>query len=96
VSLRAAPVEETFALPDGRAGSVRVGLLDSYIQPGEQTTVALELRADGEVLAALNTVLDPADEPGARRLARAAAERLAAGELEPTAEALEQLADAPG
>lgn len=95
MSLRSGPVEETFALPDGRVASVRVGLLDSYIKPSEQTTVALELRAGSAVLAALNTVLEPDDESGALALARDAARRLAAGELEPTAEALEPLADGP-
>lgn len=93
MSLRAGPVEETFALPDGRGAFVRVGLLDPYVKPAEQTTVALELHAAGEVLAALNTVLEPDDEPGARALAREAVRRLRAGELEPTAEALEPLAD---
>lgn len=95
MSLRAGPVEETLVLPDGRTGVVRVGLLDPYIKPSEQTTVALELHAGGEALAALNTVLGPDDEPAARALARETARRLGAGELEPTAEALEPLADGP-
>ena len=56
--------------------------------------MALELWADGEVVAALDTLLNPRDERGARALADEAVRRLEAGELEPTAEALEPLADA--
>jgi len=93
VSLRAGPIERDFSLPDGRAASIRIGLFDSYVAPREQTTVALELRADGEVLAALDTVLDPGDDSGARALAEEVARRVGSGELEPTAEALEPLAD---
>jgi hypothetical protein len=93
VSLRAGPIERELSLPDGRAATVRIGLLDSYVPPREQTTLALELWADGEVLAALDTILDPADERGARALLDEAVRRLEAGELEPTAEALEPLAD---
>ena len=94
VSLRAGPIERELSLPDGRAAIVRVGLFDSYVPPREQTTVALELWADGEVVAALDTLLDPGNERGAEALADAAARRLEAGELEPTATALEPLADA--
>jgi len=93
VSLRTGPIERELALPDGRAAIVRLGLLDSYVAPREQTTVALELWADGEVVAALDTILDPADERGARALLDEAVRRLEAGDLQPTAEALEPLAD---
>jgi hypothetical protein len=93
VSLRAGPIERELSLPDGRAATLRIGLLDSYIAPREQTTVALELWAEGEVVAALDTLLDPGDERGAHSLLDEAVRRLEAGELEPTAEALEPLAD---
>lgn len=78
MSLRAGPAAETFALPDGRSAVVRVGLLDPYIDPAEQTTVALELRADDEVLAA------PRSFPPQERVGR----KRATG-LEPATPALE-------
>jgi hypothetical protein len=93
MSLRTGPVEQGVDLPDGRTAIVRVGLFDPYVPPAEQTTVALEVRAGGEVLAALNTVLNPDDTEGANELVRAAAAGLGSGELEPSAEALEHLAD---
>lgn len=95
MSLRNGPVEQPAELPDGRAALVRVGLLDTHVKPGDQTIVALELEVDGEVQAALNTVLDPADERAASALANEVADGLRSGSLEPTAEALEQLVDEP-
>ena len=50
---------------------------------------------DGQVVAALNTILAPEQDGDARRLAREIAEGLSSGKLEPTAGALEPLADAP-
>jgi hypothetical protein len=88
-------VEQPVQLPDGRSALVRVGLLDPYVKPADQTTVALELEVDGEVQAALNTVLDPADERAAAALASEAARGLGSGALEPTAGALEHLVDEP-
>ena len=96
MSLREGPVEREFALPDGRTASVRVGLFDSYVPTRKQTTVALELRAGGEVVAALDTLLDPSDQSAAHALAEEVARRVGSGELEPTAEALEPLADGAG
>ena len=94
VTLRAAPVEETTTLPDGRAATVRVAIADdSYVRPKDVDTVTLTLLLDGEVAAVLNTVLDADEESEARSLAREAARRLGSGELEPTAAALEPLAD---
>ena len=94
MSLRANPVEETAKLPDGREVVVRVALAkDDYIPRREQHTVALELLADGRVEATVNTVLDPGQAGEARRLAREVASRLTSGELEPTAGAIEPLAD---
>jgi hypothetical protein len=94
MSLRGRPVERAATLPDGRAAVVRVGVPDDpYIASSELETVALELRVEGEVAAALNTVLDPEDESEALELAREAVEGLESGDLEPTAGALEPLAD---
>ena len=92
MSLRGRPVEEHATLPDGRSAVVWVGVPeDSYIEKRELDTVALELRVDGEVEAALNTVLDVDAESEALDLARDISRGLESGELEPTAGALEPL-----
>jgi hypothetical protein len=95
VSLRGQPVEQTVTLPDGRVAAVWVGVADDpYIDRKEIDTVALELRVDGEVAAALNTVLEPEHESEALALAREITAKLGSGELDPTAGALEPLVDA--
>jgi hypothetical protein len=94
MSLRAQPIEQAAELPDGRSLVVRVGIPeDSYIPKRENDTVAIELLQDGEVAATVNTLLRPENESEARALARDVAARLEAGDLEPTAGALEPLAD---
>jgi hypothetical protein len=96
VSLRGDPVLESATLPDGRQAEIWIGVpTDDYVPARQLETVALELRVDGEVAAALNTLLEPQQTSEARRLAREIAEGLSAGRLEPTAGALEPLADAP-
>jgi len=96
VSLRGRPVEETASLPDGRQARVRVGVPeDSYIPRRELDTVDVELFVDGRHAAAVNTVLGVEQESEARRLAREIVAGLESGELEPTAAALEPLADTP-
>jgi hypothetical protein len=95
MSLRGTPIEQEAELPDGRVFLVRVAVLnDSYVARREIDTVAIELvEADGQVAASVNTVLGPEHESEARALVRQVADRLASGELEPTAGALEPLAD---
>ena len=94
MSLHAGPVTATAALPDGRTAEIRVGIAeDGYVDERLLDTVSLEVRAGHELLAVLNTVLDADDVHGAQELAREVADRLASGELEPTASALEPLAD---
>jgi hypothetical protein len=94
MTLKAHPIEQPAALPDGRLLVVRVGIPDdSYIPRRENETVALELVQDGDVAATVNTVLRPEQESEARALARDVAARLESGDLEPTAGALEPLAD---
>jgi len=96
VSLRGRPVEKTAKLPDGREVSVRVGVPeDSYIARRELDTVDIELFVDGRALAAVNTVLGARDDRKALQLAREIVKGLESGELEPTAAALEPLADEP-
>ena len=94
MSLRATPIEQEARLPDGRVLLVRVGVPnDSYIPTREIDTVAIELVEDGQVAASVNTVLGPEHESEARALVRQVVARLASGELQPTAGALEPLAD---
>ena len=61
---------------------------------GQSMTV--ELRSGGQVLAALDTLLEPDDDGEARQLVRDIAGGLASGELEPTAASIEPLADRGG
>jgi ribosomal protein S1 len=94
VSLRGTPVEQTATLPDGRTAVVRVAVPDDpYIPRSELSTVDVELRVGDEVLAAVNTILSPEQEHEAHELAREIVKGLESGELEPTAGAIEPLAD---
>jgi hypothetical protein len=97
VSLRGEPIEQTATLPDGRVVRVRIGVPeDSYIAPRELDTVDIELSlVGGNHLAVVNTVLEADQVSEARALAREIVMGLESGELEPTAGALEALADQP-
>jgi hypothetical protein len=94
MSLLGRTIEEKATLPDGREVLVQVGVPDDpYIPRRELKTVDIELRSEGAVLAAVNTVLDVDQESEAEQLAREIARKLQSGELEPTAGAIEPLAD---
>lgn len=96
MSLRGEPLEKQATLPDGRVVTVRIGLAeDSYIPRRELDTVVLELwdEGRGEHLAGVSTVLSANDVDAARALLREVVEGLASGSLQPTAGALEPLAD---
>jgi hypothetical protein len=94
VSLRGRTIERDARLPDGRVATVHVGVPeDPYIPRTELETVDVELRSGGHVLAAVNTVLDPDQESEAEELAREIAQKLESGDIEPTAHAIEPLAD---
>ena len=96
VSLRGQPVVQTASLPNGGEIRVRVGIPeDPYIPRRELETVDVELVADGRALAAVNTVLSPEQESEALALAREIVAGLESGSLEPTAAAIEPLADQP-
>ena len=96
MSLRGEPIEQTATLPDGRTIRVRVGVpQDSYIPRRELDTVDVELSDGDQHLAAVNTVLSAEQDSEARALAREIVAKLESGELEPTAAALEPLADQP-
>ena len=74
--------------------TVRISVADDpYISKRDLDTVALELWADGEALAVVNTVLEPEQVSEARALAREIAAGLESGDLAPTAGAVEPLAD---
>ncbi len=94
MSLRGTPVEEGATLPDGREVFIRIAVPDDpYVPKRELDTVAVELRTRDEVLAAVNSVLEPEHVSEARVLAREIVAGLESGELEPTAGAIEPLAD---
>jgi hypothetical protein len=94
MSLHGNPVVETARLPDGREARIRVGVAeDPYIADRDMSTVVLELRIGRGVAAVLDTILDPGQVSEARHLAEHVRDGLASGELEPTAHALERLAD---
>ena len=96
MSLRGEPIRQTATLPDGRQLVVRVGVPEgSYIARRELETVDVELFDGERHLAAVNTVLGVDQESEARELARQIVEGLESGDLEPTAGAIEPLADQP-
>jgi hypothetical protein len=94
MSLRKRPAEGTTELPDGREVTVRVEVPeDDYIPERELRAVALTVRDDHHVLAAITTVLAPEQEEEGAALVREALAGLSSGELEPTAGSLERLGD---
>ena len=96
MSLRSNRVERPARLPDGREVLVRIGVPDDpYIPRRELDTVDVELFVDGRAVAAVNTVLDADQASEALQLAREIVAGLESGKLEPTAAALEPLADQP-
>jgi hypothetical protein len=96
VTLRGRPVVQTASLPDGGEIRVRVGVPeDSYIPRRELETVDVELFDGDQALAAVNTVLGPEQESEALALAKEIVAGLESGSLEPTAAAIEPLADRP-
>jgi hypothetical protein len=94
VSLRGRTVEQRATLPDGREAVVRVGVPDdSYLGKKQMDTVAAEIVLDGGIAATVNTVLRADQESEAVELAREIVAGLESGDLEPTAAAIEPLAD---
>jgi hypothetical protein len=96
MSLRGEPAEHKATLPDGQVVTVRVGIAeDSYIPRRELDTVVLELWDErrGEHLAGVTTVLSPDDVDAGHALVRRVVAGLEDGSLEPTAGALEPIAD---
>jgi len=96
MSLNGNPIELAATLPDGRTVLIRIGVPDDdYVAKSEIRTVDVELSSGGEHLAAVTSVLLPEQESEALALARQIRDGLESGELEPTAGAIEPLADDP-
>jgi hypothetical protein len=94
MSLRGEPLEADATLPDGRSVHLRIGVPDDgYIKKGDLDTVAIELSAGGEHIAAVNTLLDADESSEARDLLREIVAGLESGELAPTAGAIERITD---
>ena len=94
MSLRGDPVEQEATLPGGRRLLVRVAVAsDSYVARSQLTTVSLELVELEQVVATVNTLLGPTQTREARNLVGNVVAKLESGELQPTAAALEPLAD---
>jgi hypothetical protein len=94
MSLRGSPIEQKASLPDGREALVRVSVpTDPYIARRELDTVAVEILVDERVVASVNSLLNAKQEGEASALAREVVQGLESGELEPTAAAIEPLAD---
>jgi hypothetical protein len=94
MSLRGEPLEADATLPDGSTVHIRIGVPeDGYIKARDLDTVAIEVSAHGEHIAAVNTLLDADESSEALGLLRQIVAGLESGELEPTAEAIESLAD---
>jgi hypothetical protein len=95
VTLRASPIVEHAALPEGGTITVWVGIPDDayYDDKSQLTTVDIQLHEGNAVVASLSTVLDPEQESEARQLAREVKAALEAGEIGLHASELEPFAD---
>ena len=94
MSLRGEPFERAADLPDGRQARIRVAVPDdSYIPKRLSETVALDVFIGDEVVATVNTILDPEQEDEAHALVREIVGLLESGAVAPTASALERYAD---
>jgi hypothetical protein len=87
------PIEERAVLPDGSEALVRIAQLDDPYIEDESDTVGVEVVVDGQTAVSLNTVLDPDQDTEVRALAEEIVAGLESGELEPTAAAIEAIAD---
>jgi hypothetical protein len=94
VSLRGRTIEQRAALPGGGEVLIRIGVLpDPYVAKKQLDTVTIELERAGEHIAAVATVLTPDQESEALAMAREVKAGIEAGEIEPTAAAIEVYAD---
>jgi hypothetical protein len=95
VTLRASPVIEHAALPNGGTVTIWVGVPDDpyFDDKRNLTTVDIQLHEGGGVIASLSTVLDPSQDSEARQLAREVKAAIEKGEIGLHASELEPFAD---
>jgi hypothetical protein len=95
VTLRASPVVEHAALPNGGTVVIWVGVPDDayYDDKNELTTVDIQLREGSSVLASVSTVLDPDQDSEALALARDVKAAIESGVIGLHAHELEPFAD---
>jgi hypothetical protein len=95
VTLRASPVIEHAALPNGGTVTVWVGVPDDpyFDNKKDLTTVDIQLHEGSGVIASLSTVLDPSQDSEARQLAREVKAAIEKGEIGLHASELEPFAD---
>ncbi|MEO8291154.1 MAG: hypothetical protein ABI649_09205 [Gaiellaceae bacterium] len=94
MSLRGEPVEEHATLPDGRVVRIWLGIPDdSYVKRRDIDTVAIELWSGTDLVGSVKSLLTVHETSEARAIARQIKAGLEAGELEPTAGAIEPFAE---
>ena len=95
MTLRASPVIEHAALPNGGTVTVWVGVPDDpyFDNKKDLTTVDIQLHEGGSVIASLSTVLEPDQDSEARQLAREVKAAIEKGEIGLHASELEPFAD---
>jgi hypothetical protein len=93
--LRASPVIEHAALPNGGTVTIWVGVPDDpyFDDKRNLTTVDIQLHEGGGVIASLSTVLEPDQDSEARQLAREVKAAIEKGEIGLHASELEPFAD---
>jgi hypothetical protein len=95
VTLRASPVIEHAALPNGGTVTIWIGVPDDpyFDDKRNLTTVDIQLHEGGGVIASLSTVLEPEQDSEARQLAREVKAAIEKGEIGLHASELEPFAD---
>ena len=95
MTLRASPVIEHAALPNGGTVTIWVGVPDDpyFDDKKDLTTVDIQLHEGSGVIASLSTVLEPDQDSEARQLAREVKAAIEAGEIGLHASELEPFAD---
>jgi hypothetical protein len=95
VTLRASPVIEHAALPNGGTVTIWIGVPDDpyFDDKRNLTTVDIQLHEGGSVIASLSTVLEPDQDSEARQLAREVKAAIEKGEIGLHASELEPFAD---
>jgi hypothetical protein len=95
VTLRASPVIEHAALPNGGTVTIWIGVPDDpyYDDKRNLTTVDIQLHEGSGVIASLSTVLEPDQDSEARQLAREVKAAIEKGEIGLHASELEPFAD---